>query len=1001
MRTLKKALTKINFTPENGLVFCDKPEETECIVERYHIQEKANKLEATAVLFRRKYENDKITDSKPVLYIYNEIDELRLNSDKHEKLHAKIWSAGEIDVYFIVSDTTIDIFNARKPAEVQKNGKQELNLENLRLVSEALEQFNDKRFSAMVFGKGIFWEQEDFFNDNIDNPFFRNRLKEENAPFYQLLEYLMAVREYLKANSTGLLPETIDKLLIVCLLVKFLEEIKDDKGKHTLGTIYKKHRVKSFAEALEKRICISILKELSHEFNGDIFDKFSDEEKQHIEQTNLKLVADFLRAKLDIPTRQYFLWEQYNFNHLPVELISSIYENFLPKEKGVVYTPPFLVNALIDEVMPLDKAETYFSRSQFKVLDPSCGSGVFLVAAYKRMLQWWSVNRYKRKQPIEFPAKEVCQKILEDNIFGVDINPTATLISIFSLTIALLDKLEPKEIWNNLKLNSLRDNIQTRDFFEWAVENKDKKFDLVIGNPPFNPMSGIKKKDAVSESQIQQFGISNKDIPNNNFALKFFEGAMFFAEKTCLVLPSNVLLYNKSKSAQKYRNRIFTKFTVEKIFDFTHLRRELFGSVDTPVCVVLANPSESKEQKIEHTVIKRITAIEKKIAFEIDHYDRHFVPHDWATDEKKQFVWKTNLLGGGRLFHSIYRLSLLEYLKQFIEERKKENNEWIFQDGYKNISEVPILSKDEKKGGIVPYIYNRNKVSFIKDGKIISNKIEIHKYFGRPRPENLYKLPLLIIHKKIGNGSLPVGIKKIHTDDYLVFNSSFVGIHAPKKEFRTLEKIYHRLKEYSHTYFLWILATSPSAMIGQETAIKKTELDTLPFPDDEEYLELSEIENILQEDVLEYYIHLGKAISRRGQGRKLHEKVSQKQLEKFGQIFCDTLNPIYAKNGKSWQCGKFSQTQLFTICQFGYGKNKGLSFQMFDEDELDDIIKSLIYNNASNRGIIFTRVCRIYKHMNGYDCVFLIKPHAIRYWLNSIALRDADETFIDLKKAGR
>ena len=89
------------------------------------------------------------------------------------------------------------------------------------------------------------------------------------------------------------------------------------------------------------------------------------------------------------------------------------------------------------------------------------------------------------------------------------------------------------------------------------------------------------------------------------------------------------------------------------------------------------------------------------------------------------------------------------------------------------------------------------------------------------------------------------------------------------------------------------------------------------------------------------------------------------------------------------------------ICQFGYGKNKGLSFQMFDEDELDDIIKSLIYNNTFNRGAIFTRVCRIYKHLGGYDCVFLIKPHALHYWLNSIALRDADETFMDLKKAGR
>ena len=998
MRTLKKALTKINFTPENGLVFCDKPEETECIGERYHIQEKANKLEATAVLFRRKYDEDnkiidpKIIDSKPVLYIYNEKDDLHINSEKHKELHAKIWSAGEIDVYFIVSKTTIDIFNARRPAEVQDKGTQKLNLKNLCLVSESLKQFEDQRFSAMVFGKGIFWEQEDFFNNNIDIRFFRNRLKEENTPFHQLFKYLMAVREYLQANSTGLLPKTIDKLLIICILVKFLEEIKDDKKKHTLRTIYKKHKVKSFAEALEKRICISILKELSREFNGDIFDKFSDEEKQQIEETPLNSVADFLRANLDITKKQYFLWKQYNFNHLPVELISSIYENFLPKEKGVVYTPPFLVNSLIDEVMPLDKAETYFSRNQFKVLDPSCGSGVFLVAAYKRMLQWWSINRYKEKQPIEFPAKEVCQKILEDNIFGVDINPTATLISIFSLTIALLDKLEPKEIWNDLKLNSLRDNIQTRNFFEWTAENKDNKFNLVIGNPPFNPMSGIKKKDAVSESQIQQFGISNKDIPNNNFALKFFEGAMFFAEKTCLVLPSNVLLYNKTRSAQKYRNRIFTKFTIEKIFDFTHLRRELFGSVDTPVCAIFANSTQSQGQNIEHTVVKRITTIEKKIAFEIDHYDRHFVRHDWATDEKKQFVWKTNLLGSGRLFHLIYRLSLLPTLKDFIDSKNnwKEIRGFEGGKGFVKKSQAQIIGITES-----------GEPEIDKNIDIYSNNL---------KDIFMYTPPFMIIDQVLGKNSLSACFipknNNFTEKIYLYYNRDFIGISVPEEDENTLKDVFNfiRLKKTNNQLNcqLYVLAVSSSALVLTETDVNKSEMLSVPyFSENEGYLELSETEKILQKDVLEYYIHLGKAISGKGQGRKLHEKVSQEQLKQFGKTFCNVLNPIYAKNGKSWQCGKFSQTQSFTIYQFGYGKNKGLSFQMFEEDELDDIIKSLIYNNASNRWIIFTRVCRIYKHLNGYDCVFLIKPHAIRYWLNSIALRDADETFMGLKKAGR
>ncbi|HEY84332.1 MAG TPA: SAM-dependent DNA methyltransferase [Chloroflexi bacterium] len=1007
MRTLKEALKKIYFTIENGLVFCDKPDQTEYIGERYHIQEKANKLKATAVLFRRKYDEDKIIDSKPVLYIYdNEKDEFRINSEKHKELHAKIWSASDIDVYFIVTETTIDIFNARKPAEVQKKGEQKLDVEKLCLVSEALEKFNDQRFSAIVFGKGIFWEQEDFLDDKIDDRFFRNRLQEKNTPFHQLLEYLMAVRKYLHTKQKGLSIETIDKLLIVCILVKFLEEIKDDKGKHTLRTIYKKYKVKNFAEALEEGISLSILRELSREFNGDIFNNFSDKEKQYIEQTDLKLVADFLKAELDIPTGQYFLWKQYNFNHLPVELISSIYENFLPKEKGVVYTPPFLVNFLIDEVMPLDKAETYFSHNQFKVLDPSCGSGVFLVAAYKRMLQWWSVRRYNESQEIVFPDENVCQTILERNIFGIDIHDTATLISVFSLTIALLDKLEPKAIWNNLKLSSLRNNIQTQNFFEWAAtaKEKEKRFDLVIGNPPFNPKSGTIKKDAVSESQIQQFGISNKDIPNNNFALKFFEGAMFFGKKTCLILPSNVLLYNKTKSAQKHRNRIFTKFTIEKIFDFTHLREVLFVKKNpkyadnkkktgrTPVCAVLANPTESKEQKIEHTVVKRITATEKKIAFEIDHYDQHFVPHDWATDEKKQFIWKTNLLGGGRLFHLIYRLSLLPTLKDFIASK----------DNWKEIRGF------EGGAGFIKKSQDRI-IGITESGEPeIERDVDIHS--GNLKDSIMYKPPFMIIDQIVGKNNLPVCFipknNNFTQKEYLYYNRDFIGISVPQRDENTLKDIFSfiRLKKTHNqlNYQLYVLAISSSALVLTETDINKSEILSVPYSlENEEYLELSETEKILQEDILEYYIHLGKAISNKGRGRKLHEKVSQRQLEKFGEIFCRVINPMHAEDEMFWQVGDVYETpeKTFIIYKFIFGLEK--EYTPFEIKKISiDTLENTILNKEENVSAVFTRIARVYESQNGYDCLFLIKPTATRYWLNSIALRDADETIWDYYEAG-
>ena len=524
----------------------------------------------------------------------------------------------------------------------------------------------------------------------------------------------------------------------------------------------------------------------------------------------------------------------------------------------------------------------------------------------------------------------------------------------------------------------------------------------MIGNPPFNPISGLSKKNAVSESQIQLFGIRNKDIPNNNFALKFFEGAMFFGKKTCLILPSNVLLYNKTKSAQKYRNRIFTKFTVEKIFDFTYLRKLLFfkkspkhanvgkqsGKVAVSVCAVFANAAQSKGQKIEHTVVKRITSIEKKIFFEIDHYDRHFVCYDWAVDEKKQFIWKTNLLGGSRLFHFIYRLSLLPTLNDFIGSKRN----WKAIRGF--------------EGGTRVVEKNQDRIIVTKSGELkIDRSVDICS--SNLKDPFMYEIPFMIIAQVLGKNNLPVYFIPKDNDftqkTHLYYNRDFIGISVPEKDEKMLKDIFDfiRLKKAHNqlNYQLYVLAISSSSLVLRETAIREGDILSLPFPKNKEYLGLSESEKILQEDVLKYYIHLGKAIGEKGQGRKLQEKVSQEQLKKFGETFCNVLNPIYAKNGKSWQSGIFYQTQSFTIYQFGYGKNKGLSFQMIDK--LDDIIKPLIYNNTSNRGAIFTRVCRIYKHLNGYDCVFFIKPHAACYWLNSIALRDADKTFIDLKKAGR
>ena len=161
---------------------------------------------------------------------------------------------------------------------------------------------------------------------------------------------------------------------------------------------------------------------------------------------------------------------------------------------------------------------------------------------------------------------------------------------------------------------------------------------------------------------------------------------------------------------------------------------------------------------------------------------------------------------------------------------------------------------------------------------------------------------------------------------------------------------------------------------------------------------LSPSEQIIQDDVLCYYRNLGKAISKNSAGRILHEKANQTQIQEFGEIFCDTLNSIYEKEEQNWQLGNIYQTEIFTICQFGFG-GKGKLASTYS-CLLDEEIKLLVEDKVLNSGAIYKRIVRIYQSIEGFDCVYFVKPNALRYWLKSIALRDADDTFVDFKKQG-
>ncbi len=989
----------LDFSENNGLVLYNKLANAQNSYERLYLFDAA-KLNVYGVFFRRYFKaKDAVAyKSEPSVCIFLE-EQIPINSKKHYEVHAALWSEGKIDIYIILKgNSRLDIYNVKKPAEKIDN---DLSLQNLLLASDSIINLNKERFSAKLFGQGTFWEQKEN----------QHHINVNNSPYKHLVEYLMSIRKEFNQNEEyDLSSETVDKLLVLTILIKFLEEKKDTfDDRSTLDEIYSKYSIQSIEEIQGGHQLLSVIKDLSNELNGKIFDQFNSDEKHKIQNTSLSLLSNFLKADVELKTGQVFLWQQYSFQHLPAEVISAIYENFIQAEaeidgtgheKGVVYTPIHLVNFLIDEVMPLDNPPTSFiEKGSYKILDPTCGSGVFLVAAYKRLVQWWTILESQKTGKIVYPDLSTAQKILEDNLFGVDVKATAVRVTIFGLTTALLDFLTPKQVWGKLKFKDLTyRNIVHADppsgFFKWALDAKNKglRFSLTIGNPPFNPEKRESKEKVLDEKIIKSLNLKHKNIPRKNFALHFFETSMLLTDRICMIIPSSALLYDKS--ANEYRRNLFTNYSVSHIYDFTHLRETLFVKKGgekktgrTPVVAVFAVNKITQFKPIQHTVVKRTISVEQKLRFEIDDYDNHLVKWDWAVDPERQFVWKTNLLGGGRLFHLIARFKSLKSLGDVI----RENEGWYeirgFEGGSKHTTDGCDKIVSISENGDAHIVHNTTiKTSRLKD-------------------EFMYEPPFLVIDQVIGSSNIPVFLastEKFPRKSKLYYNRDFIGISAPSSGENLLKKIYdsfRRQSENSLDYRLFVTSIGSSSLVLTETDINKSEILSVPFAGDPDLLKLTEPEKIIQNDVLKYYLHLGKAISGKSDGSILHKEVTQTELFDYGKVLCSELNDIYAQEKNFWQLGKVYKMASFTVFQIGFGLGGDLKHEII-AGGLDEKVEELINNETSNKGVTYHRVIRLYDHFEGFDCIYFVKPNAVRYWLRSIALRDADETFVELREEG-
>ncbi len=320
---------------------------------------------------------------------------------------------------------------------------------------------------------------------------------------------------------------------------------------------------------------------------------------RHVQLTASVFMGDEIVSKHEktIIEQLHLDFRAYNFAYIPIEILSEVYEQFIEdaRKKGAIYTPEILADYLLSEVSTVKPL-----TEETKILDPACGSGVFLVLAYRRLIE----AELAKSGESKLSDKKL--KALLSNIYGVERELDACYVAEFSLILTLLNYVNPHELQKiDFHFPTLHNNtIFHSDFFDLEGIHYDGRFwqrgltfNLIIGNPPW-----IELKDDGEEELARQWmqdpvnkvkrPVSGKRVAE---AFSWLVTDLLRPDGVVgLLLPASSLFNHE---AGNYRRHFFTDHYVFRITNFSNLRWILFPDNEFPAFTIVYRPSNNTEEE--------------------------------------------------------------------------------------------------------------------------------------------------------------------------------------------------------------------------------------------------------------------------------------------------------------------------------------------------------------------------------------------------------------------
>jgi type I restriction-modification system DNA methylase subunit len=360
-------------------------------------------------------------------------------------------------------------------------------------------------------------------------------------------------------------------------------------------------------------------------YGSSLFEKHECDHLKISDETLQEIISGLYKSK----TRSI----RYDFSLISSDILGKMYENYLGiiqrKKDGVYYTPnhisnyicnntiiPYLSKSDITNIPDLiseysDNIEELETKlHNIKILDPACGTGEFLIRSIdvlinigKKIQDFKSKNgkyeytvKKKKSGSATFQTfdkdieNQKLRTIIRNNIHGVDINYEAIEITQLNLFLKLSTSSQQlMDVSKNIRVgNSIIDdrNVDVKAFV-WEKEFP-KKFDVIIGNPPYVRQEEIKHYKKNIEKQYKIF-VSTADLYTYFYEL----GIKLLKDKGVLgLISSNKFM--RAKYGSKLREFLKCNTKIMQIIDFGD--KHLFNAITNTVILITSKKFEKNNK---------------------------------------------------------------------------------------------------------------------------------------------------------------------------------------------------------------------------------------------------------------------------------------------------------------------------------------------------------------------------------------------------------------------